>query len=367
MSGRRPLTVAMLPMLPAANAATRAFCIRPKRYLAEDGIEATVLPPSGNRAFGALAQRRGPLRRITAAVYWYALVLPRRLVQLQRAARADVIFVQRSLFRYSSPPLLEALLWLIGRHVFGRPLVYHCDDALYAVAPKRWYDLRFRHSDLVLTGNREIAAVAERAGGSVEIWEGAVDVPRYPVRRHDDRQPFVIGWVGHHPPLLRPLVPALAQVCARGARVHVVGDVPLEAPELGDALTNERWRPEREFEVFRAFDVGIMPLEDTEYDRGKEGFKIKEYMAAGLPVVCSPIGHNLHVVEDGVTGLFASTEDQWVAALGRLMDDVELRARLGTSGRTRVELHWSLRAQAERLAEILRHLAPVRGAEEATG
>lgn len=362
MTERRPLRLAMLPMLPPSNAATRAFCIRPLPYLERAGIRGAVLYPSGDRAFRVLTARRGPLRRIAAGLYWYGLVLPRRLLQLPRAARADVVFVQRSLFRYSSPPVLEALLWLIAGRLLGRTLVYHCDDALYAVANPRWYRLRFRHADLVLTGNREIAAVAEEAGATVELWDGAVEVGRYPLRRHEARRPVVIGWVGHHPPLLRSIAPALARVCAQGhAHLKVVGDTPLEAPELGSALENEQWRPEREFDVFGEFDIGIMPLENTEYNRGKEAFKIKEYMAAGLPVVCSPVGHNLEVVEDGVTGLFASGEQEWVDALERLVEDAPLRARLGASGRALVEARYALPLQAQRLATIVKRARTTRG------
>ena len=95
-----------------------------------------------------------------------------------------------------------------------------------------------------------------------------------------------------------------------------------------------------------------MPLADTPYNRGKEAFKLKEYMAAGLPVVCSPVGHNCEVVENGVTGLFATTENEWVDALLRLVDDSGLRASMGAEGRRVVAERYSLPEQSERLARF---------------
>jgi glycosyltransferase involved in cell wall biosynthesis len=97
-----------------------------------------------------------------------------------------------------------------------------------------------------------------------------------------------------------------------------------------------------------------MPLADEPYQRGKEGFKLKEYMAAGLPVVCSPVGFNRQLVEDGVVGFFARSEPEWVRQLERLVGDPELRRRLGQAGRRLAETSFDHHQHLRRLGRFLR-------------
>lgn len=363
----RRLRLAVFAMLPSASAATRAFCERPLPYLAEQGIDARVFRPSGDRAYQLLGCRSGPLRVPLAAVYWYLLVAPRRLVQLLRALRYDVIFVQRSMLRHRSPPALEGLLWLLAGKLVSRRIVYHCDDALYTISPT-WYRMRFRLADLVLTGNREIARYASEVSGNVRALDGAVDVQRYPVRSHVPRRPVVIGWVGHSPHLdLPPITSALVEVCRRrDVIVEIVSERRYVVPELGAACRWRRWRPELEFSLFFGFDIGIGPLSDSEYHRAREAYKIKEYMAAGLPVVCSPVGHNGLVVQHSVTGYLARNHREWVDYLVRLVDDERLRTRLGAAGRRLAQERYDVPRLAGRLARLVWTLGAADGSTAPT-
>jgi glycosyltransferase involved in cell wall biosynthesis len=348
--------VAFFGLLPVDNAATRIFCVRPLPRLRAYGIEGTAFVPSSPSVFRRFRSRRRGLRRALAALYWYGVVLPKRVAQLTRALACDVIFVQRGLLRYSSRPVLEAALWLVARRLLGRRLVYHLDDALYTVAPARRIAQRCRRADLVLTGNADIAAFARGAGGRVEHLDGWVETSRYCPKRHDDRTPVIIGYTGSSPEEhLAPVLSALRDVCSDGrARIRVVSRDPFQPPVLEGHIDWERWSPEREFSLFEDFDIGVMPLEDTEYNRAKEAYKIKEYMAAGLAVVCSPIGHNVVVVEDAVNGLYAKDERDWVRRLSELVDDAELRARLGAAGRLTVEQRYDADRQTARLGQLLR-------------
>jgi glycosyltransferase involved in cell wall biosynthesis len=354
----RPLRIAFYGMLPSDNAATRLFCDRPRTYLTEEGVNSQLFLPSSPWLYNLFMGRvRG--RRAFGAAYWYGVVVARRLVQIVRGLRSDVIFVQRSLFRPKSPPVLEALVWLLGRKLLGRRILYHLDDALYEVGPPLFFRLRCRFADRVLTGNADIARFARKAGGVVLLYDGAVEVDRYPHKVHRDSGPVVLGWVGNGPSYnLDPIIPALVRLCReRDVIIKIVSRERYEPGELESKVIWEQWRPAREFALFEDFDVGLMPLEDSAYNRGKEAFKIKEYMATGLPVVCSPVGHNVGVVEGGVTGFFAATLDEWFEALVRLVDDVALRARLGDSGRAAVAERWSLAQRAPELARLARALA----------
>ena len=136
-------------------------------------------------------------------------------------------------------------------------------------------------------------------------------------------------------------------------RVKVVSGRPFRLPELGERSVWEPWSPGRRFAVFGDLDIGIMPLADEPYQRGKEAFKLKEYMAAGVPVVCSPVGHNRQVVQHGVVGFFAHSEHEWVRHLERLIDEPELRARHGRAGRQVAETTFDYPGHARRFGEFL--------------
>jgi glycosyltransferase involved in cell wall biosynthesis len=345
----------MIPMLPSGNAATRTFCHGPLEHLAPSGVAGRVLAPSSDRAYRLLNRPDSRVRVLLAAVYWYGLVVPRRILHVATALRYDVIFVQRGMLRYASPPVFEALLWLVAGKLLGRIILYHCDDALHTVANPRYYRARFRMAHWVITGSDEVAGFASSVNPRVWRFSAPIEVHRYPVKRHRARG-RTIGWVGTLPHDSLPLVSgALAQVCQeRDVCVKVVSARPFRLPALGERSVWEPWSSDRRFCVFGDLDIGIMPLADEPYQRGKEAFKLKEYMAAGLPVVCSPVGHNRQVVEPGVVGYFARSEREWVQHLERLIDDPELRARLGRAGRHIAETTFDSPQHMRRFGEFLR-------------
>jgi glycosyltransferase involved in cell wall biosynthesis len=144
----------------------------------------------------------------------------------------------------------------------------------------------------------------------------------------------------------------------RGARVILVG--ASDAALAGLAVERRPWHEDREAADIASFDVGIMPLADTPWERGKCAYKIVQYMASGRAVAASPIGANRAVVTPGVDGLLPANEGEWLAALTRLSTDRGLAARMGRAGRAKAEREYSLQVQAPRVAAILR--AAVRGA-----
>jgi glycosyltransferase involved in cell wall biosynthesis len=151
---------------------------------------------------------------------------------------------------------------------------------------------------------------------------------------------------------LRDIAPALARVCRDGrARVRLVGSGSVDLP--GVPVEGVGWREETEVDEIRGFDVGIMPLPDAPWARGKCGFKLIQSMACGLPVVASPVGVNAEIVEDGGNGFLATTQDAWKAALMRLAGDEALRRRMGQAGRQKVEARYCLQVTAERLVAVV--------------
>jgi len=232
----------------------------------------------------------------------------------------------------------------------ARRLIYDFDDAVMVQArsPDRPHAGRLRRfrrtmarADLVIAGNRILAEHAHAAGAShVEIVPTGLDVSRFapkPMGAAERRVRLV--WIGSASTLkqlepFRPTFEALGQAVP-GLVLRVIADADLHVPGL--AVENVRWRLEDEARLLAESDVGIAPLPDTPFTRGKCGFKVLQYMAAGLPVVTSPVGVNAEYVRHGETGLWARGPEDWLGAVRQLAEDRALRERLGREGRRRAE------------------------------
>jgi glycosyltransferase involved in cell wall biosynthesis len=165
----------------------------------------------------------------------------------------------------------------------------------------------------------------------------------------------VVGWTGSHSSAqyLREVIPALSELRERRAfRVVVVGAEGITIP--GVETECRPWRSQTEIADISDFDVGIMPLPDERWARGKCALKAIQYMGIGIPAIVSPVGVNAQVVVHGETGFHATTTADWVSALDRLLDDAGLRQRQGQAAYARVRAHYSAESQAPRVAELIR-------------
>ena len=295
--------------------------------------------------------RMGDVLRAFGRRLWKVLTIPRQ----------SVVLIEYELLPYFSA-LLER--WLAWR---GCRMVLDYDDALfhqYDNHPNKWVRLLLgrkiaavmRLSHTVVAGNDYLADYARRAGAPrVEVIPTVIDLTRYAKQDGPiESGPFTIGWIGSPSTAryLRDIAPALAEVCRDGrAKVRLVGSGPVDLP--GVPLEVIPWREETEVDEIRRFDVGIMPLPDEPWARGKCGFKLVQYMACGLPVIASPVGVNSTIVQNGVNGFLATREDEWVQALNTLLSDAALRGRMGKSGRDRVEQQYCLQVTGPRLAALL--------------
>ena len=182
-----------------------------------------------------------------------------------------------------------------------------------------------------------------------------IDTDKYEVLPRKENEVPVIGWSGsfstvQHLDSLAGALRRLAQkenfrVLVIGTPVYKIDGVDVEALP---------WRSATEVSDLRQIDIGIMPLPDEPWSRGKCGLKALQYMALCIPTVCSPVGVNSEIIQDSVNGFLAGTEDEWVAKLTQLLNDSKLRARLGAAGRQTVETKYSAAVQAPRVYEILR-------------
>jgi glycosyltransferase involved in cell wall biosynthesis len=182
-----------------------------------------------------------------------------------------------------------------------------------------------------------------------------VDLRRYPAPlSRPDAHDFVIGWIGSQSTAryLLPLLEVLQHATSwQGASLRLVGSGELNLPGVAAEIVD--WSEASEVQEIQSFAVGIMPLLDDPWARGKCGYKLIQYMACGLPVVASPVGVNREIVDHGLNGYLASTEAEWLSALGQLRSQPQLREEFGRLGRKRVETAYSLESTAPRLVELL--------------
>ena len=279
----------------------------------------------------------------------------------------------------------EALPWvpsvLEGRLMpSGVPVVSDFDDAVFHRYDRhrfkpirallgRKFEHVMKNSACVFAGNAYLAEYARNAGTrAVEVVPTVVDVERYRVKPYADEGPEpIIGWIGTPSTwreCVEPFLPVLRGVArTHNARIVAVGSrmTPSEEGGIHFLPFSEEEEPLR----IRTMDIGVMPLPDTPWMRGKCGYKLIQYMACGLPVVASPVGVNSEIVEHGVNGFLAETPDDWSQALKTLIDDPELRWQMGAAGRKRVEERYSLQVYGPRVASLLSEIVsqggPARG------
>jgi glycosyltransferase involved in cell wall biosynthesis len=262
---------------------------------------------------------------------------------------------------------LEARLFA----AFSRRRVFDVDDAIYVRKPRRlgeapddspWRKRKFaatcRWVDVVAAGNDVLAGVARSAAQSVEILPTSIDTAAYqPTTAAAAASPTVV-WIGSPENLiyLEMIRPALARLARRHPTLKL-RVICSRFPEWSE-VNVERipWSSATEARSLAAAHIGVMPLTDDEWARGKCAFKLLQYMAAALPCVASPVGANTEAVIDGVNGFHARTVEEWERHLQTLIESPELRALFGASGRAHVESRYAMRTYQARYLQMLARL-----------
>jgi glycosyltransferase involved in cell wall biosynthesis len=248
----------------------------------------------------------------------------------------------------------------------GPPLLFDFDDAIWlrhtSGANALFDRLKFpgktatlcRLADRVVVGSDYLAGWARQHSARVDVVPTSIDTAAYEVRDRPAGERVVVGWTGSATsmthleaaaPLLRRLAAARpVELRVLSTRTPVLPDVP---------VVFRHWTPANEVEEIRAFDIGIKPMPDDEWARGKCPMKELQYLALRIPAVCSAVGGSREAVRHGDNGFLVSSEDEWMEALLRLVDDPGLRARLGEAGRrTVLERYASPRSAAGFAASV---------------
>lgn len=281
-----------------------------------------------------------------------------RALQLQRRQHFDLLWIEKEALPWM-PVWFERLL------LRSVPYVLDYDDAIFhnydlhsnPCVRRLWgrrIDRLMAGARLVVVGNEYLAQRARDAGAPrVEVVPTVVDLDRYGLAQSAARARPTIVWIGS--PATVPYLTALSaplQALARQVEftLRVIGG-RLEIP--GVDVECLAWSEDGEVAQIAECDIGIMPLSDTPWSRGKCGYKLIQYMACGLPVVASPVGVNRNIVREGENGFLAAASQDWLGRLGQLLLDTSLRQALGRNGRQRVEREYCLQEVAPRLTQLL--------------
>lgn len=328
-------------------------------FLRGEGIDVTVANLLDEEYLNRLYEGKG------SSVYHYADYYIKRLIWILKVRRFDLVWLEKELYPYF-PACAEQVLKLLGVKV-----VVDYDDAIF-----HSYDLSnkklikailsdkiskvMRAASCVIAGNSYLADYAVSSGAKeIVIVPTVIDIDRYSVVDNVGiEKKLVIGWMGspstqqYVVEIKRSLISACIEFNAKlvliGANVDLVDEFE------GIDVEILAWSEQSEVEMIQRMDIGIMPLKDGPWEKGKCGYKLIQYMACGLPVVASPIGVNVDIVNGSHCGFLAESLDEWNDSLSRLLSSVECRLHLGMAGRSVVESHYSMQVQAPVLARIFR-------------
>lgn len=357
---------------PAEDASCRHRVLQFVPYLEQAGYECTVSSFSNLRLFRALRRKGKLATKLLQATYCTL----RRAVQIARISRFDLVVIHREAFPFFTPTVEN---WILNRH---SNVLFSFDDAIYAghadfssFNHPRLYRLKYgkgfseviRRSQHVIAGNQVLAEYARQFNSRVSVVPTVVDCERYRCRcQARINTPLTIGWMGSRSTIsyVFPLESVLRRVQDRyGSKLQFrfVG-FPDYRPDI-PGFQSLPFDLQNEIDDLHAMDIGIMPLPDTEWTRGKCAFKAIQYMATGVATIASPVGMVTELIQHGSNGLLATSQEEWFRALCSLVEDWALRRQLAMNARQTIERSYSLQTWGPRFVELLERIT-LQGATE---
>jgi len=326
-------------------------------YLDKEGIEYDVRPFVSSRFYKILYSRKAIIKKIA----YFILAFLGRVLDIIRLPMYDLVFIHRESCPFG-PPIFE---WLICK--FKKAIIYDFDDAVflenYNLANKFYRFFKFpsktkdiiRMSAVVIVPNLFLKEYVSKFNKNVHILPTPIDSDKFKItKRASDK--VVIGWIGSFTtaPYLKLIFNVMQELSKKYKfTLKICGAAgPINIP--GVEIENHDWCLEEEVGHFQSIDIGIYPLADTLWERGKAGFKAIQYMSVGVSVVASSIGMNKEIIQNGVNGFLVSSDEEWVEKISRLIDDPALREKIGFAGRKTVEGKYSVKINAPKYLEIIK-------------
>lgn len=323
--------------------------LRVEQFLPElqkAGIRYSLRPFFTSAFYRILYKKGNALKKV--ALFMFCAC--RRIIDIFKIPLHDTVFIHREVFPLG-PPILEAVLFL-----FGKRVIFDFDDAIYlppqgshgiiAFFKCPWKtNFLIRHSDVVIAGNELLKKHALLYNDNVKVIPTCIDTALYKRPAHKSTGgKIIIGWVGSHTTqvFLKNMENLFFDLLAKynNLEIHIIGAKPGLIKH--EKIVIKEWSLETERDDILEFDIGIMPMPDTDWTRGKCAFKAILYMSFAVPVIVSAVGVNKEIIEDGVNGFLASTNTEWEEKLARLISNSSLRRAMGVAGRATVVNSFSL-------------------------
>ncbi|MDC3382720.1 glycosyltransferase family 4 protein [Candidatus Pelagibacter sp.] len=275
--------------------------------------------------------------------------------------RYDLIWIEKEIFPYF-PALFERILKLVGKAyiVDYDDAIFHNYDLSKKYLIKKFLDRKIyrvmKNAECVIVGNKYLAKYAESTRSLIRIIPTVVDSSIYiPKKKFLNKSP-VIGWIGSRSTqkYLNNIYDPLKSICNLfDVRLLLIGATSEIASKFSDLKVDlVQWNEAEEISLIRNMDIGIMPLSDGPWEKGKCGYKLIQYMACAVPVIASPVGINIEIITKNNCGLLADSNEEWKNAFKRLLNNPEKCGELGNAGRVAVEQIYSLKTQAPIIKKI---------------
>ena len=360
MTNQPPIKVLALSPIPEEGAGCRFRVSQYIPYLREAGFDVTVSPFYSREYFAFVYRPGNYLRKATG----FASLTLRRINELFSMRDYDLVLLYREAIPIGSPFIERA----IARR--GIPIVYDFDDAIFLPAvseankavsflknPEKVAEI-LTLSQQVAVGNEFLASYARKFNSHVTVIPTAVDTTRFVPRAAappEDGRRLVVGWIGSPTTFqyLESLKDVLAAVSARHPFTLKVSGAGRTVNFPGVDVQVVPWSMADEVSLFNTCDIGVYPLTDDDWSRGKCGFKAIQCMACGVPVVAAAVGVNRDIIQHGVNSMLASTPQEWINGLSELLTNPALRQTMAVAGRRTIEERYSLQVTAPQLAAVL--------------
>ena len=332
-----------------ASSRTKVYQYVP--YLQQAGIQCIIIPMT-NATKKSKFRTWGLIKRKLNSVIKYLKIALFSIV-------CDVVFIQKVLLPIWIQNLIRAL---------NKNIIFEFDDAIWtshqtSIHPNNALRrLLLSHiisiSKFVFLENNYTKEFTMQFNKNILMITGPIDCKRYFPKRGEKNKNIVIGWIGSPPNTLylKPVFSVFKRINKNypDVVIELIGASNLKIE--GVNLVIKEWNFDTEVENLHDFDIGIMPLPDDEWSRGKGGYKLLQYMAIGIPCIASPVGINSTLIREGINGYLASSEDEWFEKLEILIKNRILRRSMGVNGRKLIEEKYSLKVSAPKLIKLIKEI-----------
>jgi glycosyltransferase involved in cell wall biosynthesis len=328
-------------------------------FLKDQGISYEVHPFIGKDAWNTLYKHGYLFSKLLGITKGYF----RRFLMLGKIVFCQWVFIHREASPIG-PPIVE---WFIAK-IIRKRIIYDFDDAIWLpntsdenkIAGRLKYHSKTasicKWSYRVSVGNEFLADYAWKYNKRVVVTPTTIDTNSYHDRMKDQyTKETVIGWTGTHSTLkyLKLVLPVLQRLeSVYSFKFMVIAD---KDPKLKlKSYQFIRWSQEKEIDDLLQFNIGIMPLTDDTWSKGKCGFKALQYMALGIPAVASLVGVNEKIIDHESNGFLCRTEDEWFEKLKLLLKEPDLRFLMGRNGRKKIEENYSVSSNKQNFLDLFK-------------